>query len=363
MRTQRVLLGAAITASTMLVLAGCTSGNGSTPAATITTSNGATASTAPGGGPALQQSYVAAVKQVMPSVVQITTGTELGSGIVFDDKGDIVTNDHVVGAATHFQVRLPSSVTPVAATLLGAFPPDDLAVIRLDSPPKSLRPARFGDSGALQVGDITLALGSPLGLTGSVTNGIVSATGRVVSEPQGQTSPGATLPDTIQTSAAINPGNSGGALVDLAGTVIGIPTLAAVDPQIGSSGSAAPGIGFAISSNTVKDIAGQLVAHDGHVINSHRADLGARAVTVTDPNGQPLGAGIISVVPGGPAEAARITAGDVITAVNQVAVHSAADLIRALAQLDPGAQVPVTVGNSQGVDRTVVVSLGQLPGS
>jgi len=113
----------------------------------------------------------------------------------------------------------------------------------------------------------------------------------------------------------------------------------------------------------VKDIAGQLVAHDGHVINSHRADLGARAVTVTDPNGQPLGAGIVSVVPGGPAEAARITAGDVITAVNQVAVHSAADLIRALAQLDPGAQVPVTVGNSQGVDRTVVVSLGQLPGS
>jgi putative serine protease PepD len=362
MRTQRVLVGAAITASTMLVLAGCTSGNGNTPAAT-STPTGATASTAPAGGPALQQSYVAAVKQVMPSVVQITTGTELGSGIVFDDKGDIVTNDHVVGAATHFQVRLPSSVTPVAATLLGAFPPDDLAVIRLDSPPKSLRPARFGDSGALQVGDITLALGSPLGLTGSVTNGIVSATGRVVSEPQGQTSPGATLPDTIQTSAAINPGNSGGALVDLAGTVIGIPTLAAVDPQIGSSGSAAPGIGFAISSNMVKDIAGQLVAHDGHVINSHRADLGARAVTVTDPNGQPLGAGIISVVPGGPAEAARITAGDVITAVNQVAVHSAADLIRALAQLDPGAQVPVTVGNSKGVDRTVVVSLGQLPGS
>jgi len=362
MRTQRVLVGAAITASTMLVLAGCTSGNGNTPAAT-STPTGATASTAPAGGPALQQSYVAAVKQVMPSVVQITTGTDLGSGIVFDDKGDIVTNDHVVGSATHFQVRLPGSVTLVAATLLGAFPPDDLAVIRLDSPPKSLRPARFGDSGALQVGDITLALGSPLGLTGSVTNGIVSATGRVVSEPQGQTSPGATLPDTIQTSAAINPGNSGGALVDLAGTVIGIPTLAAVDPQIGSSGSAAPGIGFAISSNTVKDIAGQLVAHDGHVINSHRADLGARAVTVTDPNGQPLGAGIISVVPGGPAEAARITAGDVITAVNQVAVHSAADLIRALAQLDPGAQVPVTVGNSKGVDRTVVVSLGQLPGS
>lgn len=358
MRTQRVLLGAAITASTMLVLAGCTSGNGNTPAAT-TTPTGATASTAPGEGPALQQSYVAAVKQVMPSVVQITTGTDLGSGIVFDDKGDIVTNDHVVGSATHFQVRVPGSVTPVAATLLGAFPPDDLAVIRLDSPPKSLRPARFGDSGALQVGDITLALGSPLGLTGSVTNGIVSATGRVVSEPQGQTSPGATLPDTIQTSAAINPGNSGGALVDLAGTVIGIPTLAAVDPQIGSSGSAAPGIGFAISSNTVKDIAGQLVAHDGHVINSHRADLGVRAVTVTDPNGQPLGAGIVSVVPGGPAGAARITAGDVITAVNQVAVHSAADLIRALAQLDPAAQVPVTVGSS----RTVMVTLGQLPGS
>jgi S1-C subfamily serine protease len=124
-----------------------------------------------------------------------------------------------------------------------------------------------------------------------VTEGIIWGIGRAVSESPGDGSPGATLPDAIQTSAAINPGNSGGALVDLAGDVIGIPTLAAIEPEIGLGGSLAPGIGFAISSNLVTDIAGQITSSD-HVTNSHRAELGVEVVEVVDQNGQPVGAGI-----------------------------------------------------------------------
>ncbi|MGH3853844.1 MAG: S1C family serine protease [Pseudonocardiaceae bacterium] len=144
-----------------------------------------------------------------------------------------------------------------------------------------MHPAHFGDSARLQVGDIVMAMGNPLGLTGSVTDGITSATGRAVTEPAAGSSPGATLPEAIQTSASINPGNSGGALVDLAGDVIGVPTLAAIEPAGDGGGAApAPGIGFAIPSNVVTNIAGQLIAHNGHVVNSHRAELGVGVVTV-----------------------------------------------------------------------------------
>ncbi|MGH3601885.1 MAG: S1C family serine protease, partial [Pseudonocardiaceae bacterium] len=248
-------------------------------------------------------------------------------------------------------------------SLVGSYPPDDLAVVHLDSPPSGLRPAHFGDSAKLTIGDIVLAMGNPLGLTGSVTNGIVSGPGRTVTEPRGGGSPGATLPDAIQTSAAINTGNSGGALVDLAGDVIGIPTLAAIDTQIGGNGgSAAPGIGFAISSNLVTDIAGQLVA-TGHVTNSHRAELGVQVTTVLDPNGAPTGVGAEAVVAGGPAAAAGLQAGEIITAVNNTPVHSTSELAAALAHLDPGQTIPVTITDQQGQTRTLMVTLGQLPGS
>ena len=141
-------------------------------------------------------------------------------------------------------------------------------------------------------------MGNPLGLSGSVTEGIVSATGRTVSEPQAAESPGATLPDAIQTSAAINPGNSGGALVDLNGKVVGIPTLAATDPQLG--GGAAPGIGFAIPSSTATNIAGQIIAN-GKVTASNRAALDVTVRGVVGENFQPAGAAIVAVTPSGAA--------------------------------------------------------------
>jgi 3-hydroxyisobutyrate dehydrogenase-like beta-hydroxyacid dehydrogenase len=159
---------------------------------------------------------------------------------------------------------------------VGTFPPDDLAVIHVEG--GRLPAATLGDSSMLHVGDIVLALGNPLGLQSSVTNGIVSALGRTVSE-----SSGVALPDLIQTSAPINPGNSGGALVDLSGQVVGIPTLAAIDPE---NQQQASGIGFAIPSNTVKEIAGQLIS-DGRVVQSGRAYLGLQLTTLSS------GAGVL----------------------------------------------------------------------
>jgi S1-C subfamily serine protease len=305
---------------------------------------------------------VSVVQRVLPSVVQITTNQGLGSGVVLDTKGNIVTNAHVVGNATTFQVRLPGSSTPAQATLKGTYRPDDLAVITLEQPPADLHPATFGDSTKLAIGDIVLAMGNPLGLTGSVTNGIVSATGRIVSEPSEDGAPGVTLPDVVQTSAAINPGNSGGALVDLTGAVVGIPTLTALSPAGGGAGAPAPGIGLAIPSNIVTDITGQIV-QNGKVVNSHRAALGVGVITVVGSDGQPAGAGVGVVEPGGPAAAAGFQPGDVITGINGKPVRSAQDLTAALAAVDPGQKVPVDFTDRQGARRTVTVTLGQLPGS
>ena len=196
----------------------------------------------------LQQEFVSVVRAVSPSVVQIRTPQDLGSGVVFDARGDVVTNAHVVENATRLVVTLASGDSH-PATAIGRDAANDLAVIRIAG--ARPRPATFSDSSQVEVGDIVLALGNPLGLRSSVTEGIVSAVRRSV--PEGN---GVTLSSVIQTSAAINPGNSGGALVDLSGRVIGIPTLAALDPQMGSS--VAPGIGFAIAGNTVRRVAATL---------------------------------------------------------------------------------------------------------
>jgi putative serine protease PepD len=200
------------------------------------------------GATSLQGELVSVVSAVSPSVVQIRTPQDLGSGVVFDARGDVVTNAHVVGNATRFVVTLASGDSH-PATAIGRDAATDLAVIRIAG--ARPHPATFADSSQVEVGDIALALGNPLGLRSSVTEGIVSAVGRSV--PEGD---GVTLASAIQTSAAINPGNSGGALVDLSGAVIGIPTLAALDPQMGAS--EAPGIGFAIDSNTVRRVTAAL---------------------------------------------------------------------------------------------------------
>ncbi|MET7329362.1 trypsin-like peptidase domain-containing protein [Nonomuraea sp. NPDC005650] len=304
----------------------------------------------------LESAYEDVIANVLPSIVQITTKVGLGSGIVFDTAGHIITNAHVVGQASKMEVTIATGGPPRSARLVKSFNAGDLAVIKVDSP-NGLRPARFGDSSKLRVGQIVLAMGNPLGLSGSVTNGIVSALGRTVSEPQEAGSPGATIAGAIQTSAAINPGNSGGALVDLAGDVIGIPTLAATDPQLG--GGAAPGIGFAIPSNTARDIATQIVKY-GKVTSSHRAALGIQGSTVIGLDGEPIGVGVIRVGPGGGAQKAGIKAGDVIVSINGKDTPTMASLSELLATLKPGDQVKVEIQRADGTTATVTVTLGQL---
>jgi S1-C subfamily serine protease len=305
----------------------------------------------PAGALALQNAFVHALQAATPSVVEISTSTGLGSGVVYDAKGDVVTNAHVVGTSTTFTVRL-SNGRRVAGTLVGVFAPDDLAVIRLAST-AGLRPASFANSSRLQVGDLTLAIGSPLGLSGSVTDGIVSSTGRAVSEGNG-----VVLPDTIQTSAAINPGNSGGALVDLSGQVIGIPTLAAAS---GTTGAEAVGIGFAIPSNTVRLIAPQLIAK-GKVTSAGRAALGIAGQGVVSSDGTPLGVYVAAVTPGGPAAKAGIAVGGIIESVASRPTPDFTELATVLATLTPGAKVPVKVLLPSGDERTVTVTLGDLAG-
>jgi putative serine protease PepD len=297
-----------------------------------------------GGVPALQQALRHVVQTLSPSVVQIQTNRDLGSGVVFDGKGDIVTNAHVVETARHFVVTLPSGRRAKAA-LVGRWVPGDLAVVHTDA--SGLKPATFADSSKLQVGDLAVAVGNPLGLRSSVTQGIVSSLGRTVSEGNG-----VTLPSAIQTSAPINPGNSGGALADIQGRVIGIPTLAAVDQQLG--GGAAPGIGFAIPSDTVKRIAGQLVAH-GRVTASGRASLGIQAATVTGG-----GVFVAGTVPGGPADRAGLQRGDLIVALDGHPTPAVAVLEQLVAADRPGQTVKVTVRRPDGTQATVGVQLGQL---
>jgi putative serine protease PepD len=332
-----------------IVFTGCSSQPANAPPGSpkATTSAG----TGPGSAATdLQNAFVGVVNRARPSIVQIQTNLGLGSGVVFNDNGDVVTNNHVVSGASTIEVTTAEGKTQ-AASLVGTFAAGDLAVIHVAG---HLDPAAFADSATLKVGMIVLAIGNPLGLQSSVTEGIVSAVDRTVSEPGG-----ITLPDTIQTSAAINPGNSGGALVNLAGQVVGIPTLTAGDPTLGA---AANGIGFAIPANTVKDITSQIIAN-GHVVNSHRADLGVRASTVVDSTNTPVGALITAVMAGGSAAAAGLTTGDVIVQFASVRIRTTTDLAVALADSQPGQVISLTVITAAGAERVASATVGELPAS
>jgi S1-C subfamily serine protease len=303
----------------------------------------------------LQSDYQKVIKDVLPSVVQIRASQDLGSGVVYDDKGHIVTNAHVVGDEKTFKVTTANSEDTFTARLVYSYPEQDLAVIKLDKLPQRLKAASFADSTKVAVGQIVLAMGSPLGLSSSVTQGIVSATGRTVSEGRSGGGTGATIPNMLQTSAAINPGNSGGALVDLDGRVVGIPTLAATDPDLG--GSAAPGIGFAIPSSMVKTIADQIVS-EGKVTDSGRAALGITARTVVGDDYQPAGVAVVDVTKGGAADKAGLRSGDIITGLGGTRVTTLTSLAEALAGKKPGDRTTVTYTRG-GDRRTAGVTLGE----
>jgi S1-C subfamily serine protease len=325
---------------------GTGSGSGAAPAP----SPSASAATAPAGSGALaglQNELRQLIAQVQPSVVQIDTSNGLGSGIVVDAQGNIVTNAHVVGSSNSFTITASDGST-FRGSLVGTYAGNDLAVVRAASPSGSLKPATFGDSGQVHLGDIVLAMGSPLGLSDSVSEGIVSGLNRA--QPEGN---GVNLTDLIQTTAAIGPGNSGGALVDISGQVIGIPTLSASTGQRGAGGA---NIGFAIPSNQVTNAARQLIS-SGSVTRTNLPFLG---VTTTSASAG-SGAQVSDVVGGGPADRAGVQAGWVVTGLDGRSVSDSASISQILSGHKPGDRVDLTARLPDGSTRTVTVTLGERP--
>lgn len=250
----------------------------------------------------------------------------LGSGVIVDSKGYIVTNAHVVEKADRIRVKLmndPATVT-YDATVIGSDKETDLAVIKIEAK-KPLPAAKMGNSDGMQVGDWVLAIGSPFGLEETVTAGIVSARGRNI-VPQRQ------FQSFIQTDAAINPGNSGGPLVNMAGEVIGINTA------IYSSGGGYQGVGFAMPSNTVISVYNQLIGPDHKV---SRGSIGVEFNAVPNPAVQRVygvssGVTIANVTPNGPAAKAGLLTGDTIVSVNGKPVASGDELVAEISVLRPG---------------------------
>ena len=269
------------------------------------------------------------------------SATAQGSGFVYDASGHIVTNAHVVEGATSIEVELANGKT-YDATLVGSDESTDLAVVKVDAPASQLHPLALANSSAVEVGDGVVAIGSPFGLSETVTAGIVSALNRQIDSPNGFTIPGA-----IQTDAAINHGNSGGPLLDLSGKVVG------VNAQIESDSGDNAGVGFAIPSNTVKTVVAQIVS-GGQVEHAY---LG---VSIGDAAG--AGALVEQVQSGSPAAKAGLAKGDVVTAVDGHSVADAAALTAAVGGHAPGDHVTVSYTRN-GSAHTLSVTLGTRPSS
>ena len=304
------------------------------------------------------------MQQVGPGVVKITHslqgGQALGSGTIIDAKGYILTNAHVAEGATTYQVTLANNQT-VQGKLLGLDPFDDLAVIQISQP--DLPVVEMGDSSKLQVGQTVLAIGNPIGFTRTVTSGIVSALDRTIPEPPSQvTGQATTIPNMIQTSAPINPGNSGGALIDLGAKLVGVPTLAAADPELGG---VAQGIAFAVPVNRAKVVIPQLIS-EGKIVHSGRAFLGVSSATVDARIARAYrlavdhGAYLAQVIPNTPAAQAGLKQGDIIVKFDGNDVQSSADLSDAILNKKPGDQVQLAVysGTNQ---KPVSVTLQEAP--
>ncbi|MGC4809891.1 trypsin-like peptidase domain-containing protein [Micromonospora sp. DT228] len=289
---------------------------------------------------------------VQDSVVSITTGSGEGSGVVLTADGYVLTNNHVVASASGDTVQVVfADGTKAPAKIIGTDPKTDLAVVKADGV-TNLKPAKFGDSDAMQVGDQVLALGSPLGLQGSVTSGILSARDRTIragegqqQDPTQQSQPVSSISGLLQTDAPINPGNSGGALVNTRGEVIGVNTAIATSGQ--STGNI--GVGFAIPSNKAKDVAGKLqrgekVSHPSLGVGVNQAEGG--------------GALVASVASGSPAEKAGLQRGDVVTRFGDKPVNDSDDLVGAVQAGKVGDRVEVQFKRN-GAEKSVSVTLAE----
>ena len=229
------------------------SSTGSTSSTATTTKSAVTTTTTSSSGSTIETLQEAAIAKIEPAVVELdvttTQGEQIGSGVIIDTKGDIVTNYHIVNGEESITAVLYNG-SKVQVQLVGTNTADDLAVVRIQ-PFANMTVAQIGDSSRLVVGQEVMAIGNPLGITETATKGIVSALNRSVTE-----STGTTVSNAIQTDAAVNPGNSGGALINLQGQLIGIPTLTAVNTE---SNTAANGVSFAIPSNLVQTVVQQIL--------------------------------------------------------------------------------------------------------
>jgi len=341
---------------------------------------------------ALQATFEQIYNEVSPSVVTLQVVSQssgstlrspfgfqgpqiqqgLGSGFVWDTQGHIVTNNHVVDGATQITVVFSDGST-AAATVVGTDPQSDLAVVKVNVPASQLKPVRMGDSNAVKVGQIAIAIGNPFGEQNTMTTGIISALGRFLPVDQNTTGPTYTIPDVIQTDAPINPGNSGGVLLNVQGEVIGVTSA------IESPVRASAGIGFAIPAEVVKKVVPALIS-TGHFDHSY---LGISGTDLTPDLAKAMGlpadqrgALVVDVTAGGPAAAAGIqgskntatingrqvpVGGDVIIAIDGQPIKTFNDLVAYLAvSTEVGQKVNLTILRN-GKQQTVTVTLGLRP--
>ena len=296
-------------------------------------------------------------------------GTATGSGFVIDTDGDVLTNNHVVSSAQSIQVKLGSSETSYDAKVVGRDPATDLALLHVEAPSSQLHPLPLGNSANTRVGDPVVAIGNPFGLDQTATTGIVSALQRQIQAPNGFA-----ISNVIQTDASINPGNSGGPLINSAGEVIGITS------QIETGGgNGSVGIGFAIPSNTAREVVSQL-RQNGEV---QHAFLGITGTTITpniaDALNLPVSFGVLveQAVKGGPAEKAGLRGGstaatiegsslrlggDIIISVDRRKVNSMDQVVNIVNRAKPGDTLDLTVRRGAGT-RTFTVTLADRPNS
>lgn len=304
--------------------------------------------------------------QVMPTVVTISVrspgGGGTGSGEVIRSDGYILTNNHVIASAADqgsIEVQFPDGHT-LPATITGRDPQTDIAVIKV-SPPDPLPVIPMGASSSVQVGQPIVVIGSPLGLAGSVTSGIVSALDRTIRVPGETNASSALLVSAVQTDAAINPGNSGGSMVNCTGQLVGVPSAGATVPTpSGESSAGSIGIGFAIPVDLAANVADEIIA-TGTVTHSYFG-LGVLPVpeAVASRSGVPSGLYVQTVVPGGPAAQAGLQAGDVITSLNGEPVTSTLQLEELTLAKKPGETVSVGY-TRDGKQATTTITLGPRP--
>lgn len=297
-------------------------------------------------------STAALYKRVKDSVVEIHAsasgsdsfgnerqGEATGSGFVIDEQGHIVTNQHVVSGSESVSVEFGDG-SEVDADVVGTDASTDIAVLDVNRPAAQLSPLSFASEGTLEVGDPVVAIGSPLGLQGTLTTGVISALGREIQSPNGFT-----IENAVQTDAALNRGNSGGPVLDTQGRVVGVAA------QIASETGSSAGIGYAIPGDTAKRVAADLI-QDGSVEHAY---LG-----VSLPNDG--AAQLEDVVDGAPADRGGLRAGDVVTAVDGDQIESGDELRERIDAKRPGDKLTLTITRS-GNERTVEVTLGERPAS